>query len=327
MNSVHGAEAINEAIALLYYAARNGIDIDPEIKKTIDRSRGKNLEDLTEEDRLSFWNAFTFVADKLKPVTPDSIKYTRNVGIKGLSRRSVQVPLHVIISSLALLFLVSVQVFWVGGWSLVTDVKANLEKVEAIQAAIIDEESRLSPTEFTTPEIDRKYIQLRSALAQLTSTVETLHAWNLLWSKFPFMHPPFKSSTYLQYDIETRANIDVDGAKLFLHASLVYGLPLLYGLVGSCFYVLRTLAREVRTWTFTQQSSINYLLRIALGPLAGLAAGLLLLGSVDQNVFAIGSISIRALGPLMIAFAAGYGVELIFAVLDRIVQSFTRTGT
>ncbi len=345
VNPNHIAEAINDAMSLLDYAARHGIEVDPETLKNIDKLEGKSTETLADEDRLLFWDAFTTLADKLKPVTPASIKYTKGTGVKGISRRRVQVPLYVVVSSLALVVLVSVQVFWVGGTSLVADVKASLDIVQTIESTLIEKESELSaaePAPLTTPEIDKHYVELRSAFARLTSDLESLHSWNLLWSNLPFMHPPFKSSMYPQYDMPTRANVDVASARLLLHAIYGYALPLLYGLLGACFFVLRTLSREIKTWTFTQQSSIAYLLRVTLGPLAGLAVGLLLLGGADPTVDATGSgtfqttqtinevastIDLRALGPLTLAFVAGYGVELVFALLDRIVDAFTRTGT
>ena len=322
--------AIADAMSLMDYAARHGVNVEPGILKQIETCEGKKPENLSDRERIKFWDAFTKLAEKLKPVTPSSIEYTKGINIKGFAGRRVQVPLYVMVSSLSLILLVLVQIFWIGGNSLVTDVKSNLDEVQTLQSKIIDEERLLyegGSGELSTPAIDKLYIELRSAYAKLTSDYESLYSWNLTWSRLTFIKPPFDSPQYDKYDLPTKANVSMASAKLVLHAIHGYALPLLYGLVGACFFVLRTLSREIRSWTFTQQSSIAYLLRITLGPLAGLGAGLLVLGGGAgpnaDNAATGTTVDLQALGPLALAFVAGYGVELVFALLDRIVDAFT----
>jgi hypothetical protein len=98
-----------------------------------------------------------------------------------------------------------------------------------------------------------------------------------------------------------------------------YLLPLLYGWLGALAYILRTLSREIQEVTFTRGSEIRYSLRWPLGMLGGVTVGLFF-EPADLTGFA-------AITPLGLAFLAGYGVELLFTGLDRIVRAFTSEDT
>jgi hypothetical protein len=97
-----------------------------------------------------------------------------------------------------------------------------------------------------------------------------------------------------------------------------YVLPLLYGLLGAQAYILRTLSREIQNVTFTRGSEIRYSLRWPLGMLAGVTVGLFF-DPADLS-------GIAAVTPLGLAFLAGYGVELVFTGLDRMVSAFAGDG-
>ena len=325
-------ETVKDAVLLLDYAARHGIRLEDEIKRSIVEAEAKTKAhaNLAERKRLAFWDAFTALAKALQPVTPTSIKYTRDECVNGLARRRWQVSMYTILSLAILVALVSVQLFWLGGSSLAKDVNSSLSELVTLQDQILDKEASLQQGEVTTPEIDTLYWKLREVFARLTSDHQSLNSWNRIWGQLPYMDAPFESATYETYDAATKAKIDWKSAKLFLEATHAYVLPLLYGLLGACFYVLRLMSVQIRTWTFTAQSSISYMLRLTLGPLAGLAAGLLIIEAAQPGggnaVIAEtqGLLSqLAPFGTLAAAFIAGYGVELIFTVLDRLIGAFT----
>jgi hypothetical protein len=97
-----------------------------------------------------------------------------------------------------------------------------------------------------------------------------------------------------------------------------YVLPLLYGLLGALAYILRTLSREIQNVTFTRGSEIRYSLRWPLGMLGGVTVGLFF-DPADLS-------GLAAITPLGLAFLAGYGVELLFTGLDRMVSAFAGEG-
>jgi hypothetical protein len=122
--------------------------------------------------------------------------------------------------------------------------------------------------------------------------------------------------------------------KKFILANLqLFVLPLFYGLLGAFVYVLRTLTIEIKTLTYTRESNISYRLRIQLGALAGLAIGWITGSNASFSLdtlspdalssFTSGGLSLQTLSPMALAFIAGYSVDLLFALMDRIIYTFS----
>jgi hypothetical protein len=94
-----------------------------------------------------------------------------------------------------------------------------------------------------------------------------------------------------------------------------YLLPLLYGLTGAAAYVVRTLALETRERLYRRENGSAYALRLFLGALAGLAIGWFLKPEAVSGF--------NAISPFALAFVAGYSVDLLFTLLDKIVNTFS----
>jgi hypothetical protein len=92
-------------------------------------------------------------------------------------------------------------------------------------------------------------------------------------------------------------------------------LPMLLGFLGAYTYVLRNLSLDIQNRSFAPGSAIHHVVRLSLGALAGVASGWLLR---PEDVTALSSLPAWAL-----AFVAGYSIELVFSVMDRIVGAFT----
>ena len=118
-------------------------------------------------------------------------------------------------------------------------------------------------------------------------------------------------------------------AQRVIEALSTYVVPLLYGLLGAFAYVLREIAKEVRAVTFSNASIIRYNLRLSLGLLAGITVGFLVSPDAAQGAVqeAQPIPTLATLGPMALAFLAGYSVELVFAVMDRIVSAFVDERT
>jgi hypothetical protein len=112
------------------------------------------------------------------------------------------------------------------------------------------------------------------------------------------------------------ADIALPLLKTILDIVAAYLLPTLYGLLGACAFVLRQLCADISTLQFADDSRVHYTLRLNIGMLAGLAVGWFIDPTKEGSVVA-------NLSPLALAFVAGYGSDLLFAVLDRIVNAFT----
>jgi hypothetical protein len=113
-----------------------------------------------------------------------------------------------------------------------------------------------------------------------------------------------------EYSASVRAQLDL---MIIFFSS--YLLPMLYGLLGACAFVLRKLSDPVDKLTYAHDARVRYSLRLTIGLLTGLAVGWFIKpGSGDT--------SLVSLSPLALAFVAGYGSDLFFAALDKIVQAF-----
>jgi cell division protein FtsB len=101
-----------------------------------------------------------------------------------------------------------------------------------------------------------------------------------------------------------------------LEALNVYVLPLFYGLLGACAYVLRRLSHEIRDYVYSPESDIRLMLRLYLGALSGFAVAWFLNESTAPGVAS-------SIAPLALAFVAGYSVEVVFAAMDNLVSAFS----
>jgi hypothetical protein len=105
-------------------------------------------------------------------------------------------------------------------------------------------------------------------------------------------------------------------ADSFLALMSKFFLPLFYGMLGTAAFILRSVSRSIRERTLDGSITLNFLIRIPLGMLSGIAVGLFL----DPKALPTGW---EAVQPVAFAFLAGYSVELIFTAMDRLVGAFT----
>jgi len=100
--------------------------------------------------------------------------------------------------------------------------------------------------------------------------------------------------------------------------SLVYGamgtciLPILYALLGTCAFLLRTYAQGMNDRTFVPSHSDSA--HFFMAGIAGCVVGLFNL-NIAQGA---------SLSPLAIAFLVGYSVNVFFSFLDTLIQAFTK---
>lgn len=94
-----------------------------------------------------------------------------------------------------------------------------------------------------------------------------------------------------------------------------YVLPLVAGILGAFFSLLRGASLAVDRRELHPRFFSTAYLKIAMGAVSGIIVGWLSVG--DQIVEGL------AVGPLALAFTAGYAVEILLTLLDRVVGAFT----
>ncbi len=87
-------------------------------------------------------------------------------------------------------------------------------------------------------------------------------------------------------------------------------LPFLFGLLGTLIFLLRTIGDQRRR----PMLPTDVLVRTALGSLGGIVMGWFFASSSPTLQGSLGTVSL----PLAIAFLTGYGIDILFRLLDRL---------
>jgi hypothetical protein len=98
-----------------------------------------------------------------------------------------------------------------------------------------------------------------------------------------------------------------------------YLLPMLYGFLGSAASVIRDFSRKMRDSTFAPRDLTLTTVRLALGILAGASVGLFFTPATAAQGDAMPTGAV-ALSASALAFLAGYGVEVLFSMLDSAID-------
>ena len=93
-----------------------------------------------------------------------------------------------------------------------------------------------------------------------------------------------------------------------------FALPLLFGCLGACTLVLRSIHTSFQNATFTLRKCSNYKLRIMLGMVTGVSSGMFF---GNSQAMPEGEFS-----HMLIAFLVGYNVEILFGLMDNLAQRF-----
>jgi hypothetical protein len=101
-----------------------------------------------------------------------------------------------------------------------------------------------------------------------------------------------------------------------------YVLPVLMGLLGSMTYVLRRYLRSVGDRLLTPRDLREYIVRLVLGTVFGVAIGFFTSANGNASEQVIVN-SASSLGAPALAFLAGYGVETVFQMLDGLAEQFS----
>ena len=299
-----------------------------------------------------------------------------NTGIWGYLQGRMYVPFssksafrYKLLSISTLLMLILLQVFWSIGNTLVEDIKDQSDHIIEFESQLSGKKNKetfrngvdlskslssdseaaksLSQTQVSSKQensskpngiqnIDREldaYISWRNA------EIIELKNWNRIWGRIIFFNKQtWEKPAYNKLSAESKIHVHYVSAQYVLHAISAYFLPILYGLLGASFYILRQLPKDIKNLTFSMNSHIDYSLRITQGPLAGIMASFFFteapskLYSLTSHSSAIATIklgtsSLESFSPLAIAFLAGYSVELIFYVIDKIISAVTSRST
>jgi len=324
--------AVSDAQFLLAFASRNGKILSKETINIVVKS-GQQSE-MSESEETSFWKHFVLLTTAVAPVSAESVRAISAMeGKKSLVQKTVR--RYTVTTIIALVFLVALQAYWAVGALIISDVRVTQTQLDEVEMNIKDGRfsSDVDVSEQTSsqngkqkpPQTSKQQdgVSERQELTEkkdnlnlnLTTNYRLLKQWGWIQSRILGIDKLYNSKE--KPDDEIKEN------KTYLHCATFtmdilqkYILPLIYGFLGACVYILRNLSSKIKAYAFINASVINYYIRMCLGTLGGIA--IVWFVSPEKSTDPVMSLS-----PLALAFLVGYSVELLFTVMDTLINAFT----
>jgi hypothetical protein len=328
-------EALEDAERLLKYAAESGVHVDADMRSAILRARTLYPDRWTEEVAANLLLALTGLAAKLKPVTAASL-----VACHSETRPTMR-------HYLAWALILSVIIIPTSILMFVTSSISNVINSDITRAndLTVKLSSELGPPARTDVGSSVEIAELQ----EYAATVRAIYARARRLNSLVFPHvavpPPLvapegssaQKADYLKKKFELnipitdlaaeRDNIAVTYQDVRFFAQNImsdtltfYGalnsciLPILYALLGTCAYLLRTFEDQMSNRTFTPSAANSA--RFVIAAIGGTVIGLFSGFTTQANA-----------SPLALAFLVGYAVEVFFAFLEGLIRSFTKTAS
>ena len=332
------SDALCDAERLLKYAAEIGIAVDPETRSAILRARTAYPHGWTEEIAASMLAALTTLAADLKPVTAASLK-----SFQTDTRPTVHTYLMWSIILACIIIPVSVATFVTSAiaGALTTDInKANNLAVK-LRAELGPPPAAGDPA--WTPPKGVSETEVIADLQDYAATVRVINARARKLNHFviPQVNIPSEDlgspeqrkknfelpvgipDPIAARDLITNTYQDVRyfALTLMTDVAVFYGaistciLPVLYALLGTCAYLLRTFEFQMSSRTFIPSAANSA--RFLIAAIGGAVVGLFNNFTITEQA---------SIPPLAIAFLVGYAVDVFFAFLEGLLTAFTKSA-
>ncbi len=349
------ARTADDVMCLLVHAARVGKDVDDTTRNSILRARAATGAGWDETVGTNLLAAFTKLAAELSPVTADSLREScdSSTGPTVRSLRTWTCILAFPIILFSVLAFVSsaissaIRTDITTANELAVKLRSELGTPEAPTGGT--PEKPTLPTGLNEGEVTTQLQLYASTLRAIDARGRQLN-----WFVFRTVRDPFaqyrwnrklsedanethqrelKKMFQLSVDFRDNPQAALDelttvyqdarsfGQNILDLVSVSYGaitaclLPVLYALLGTCAYLLRSFEEEVRTLTFTPLSRANNWARFLIAGIGGAVVGLFSNFTITQGA---------SISPLAIAFLLGYAVDVFFSFLEGLLQAFTK---
>jgi hypothetical protein len=324
-------DALEDAERLIKYAAEIGVDVDADIREQVLQARAARQGGWDKQVTANLLCALTKLAARLKPVSADSLKDNTRHTVRtywwvAICLAVVIVPFSVasFVSS-AISSAIRTDITTANG--LAVKLRAELGSPTAPtevpglnQAEVITD---LQEYASTIRSIDARARQLNTLVfhAQWDPYASHRSDWAWIHSTFqlPLGIPSFAQAaedrTQVYQDVRYFAQSLLDDVSIYYGAITTCLLPVLYALLGTCAYLLRTFEKQMALRTFTPSAANSA--RFLIAAIGGAVVGLFNNFTVTEGA---------SIPPLAIAFLVGYAVDVFFAFLEGFLQTFTKAG-
>ena len=334
-------DALCDSERLLKYAAEVGIDVDPETRAAILHARTTYPHEWTEDIAAKLLASLTTLAADLKPVTAASLK-----AYQTDTRPTVHTYLMWSIILACIIIPVSVATFVTSAiaGALTTDInKANGLAVKL--RAELGPPTAAGEPPLTMDKLPKNVsaVDVIADLQDYAATVRVINArarklnhFVLPQANVPaedlgtpeerkanFELPVGIADPLAARDLITNTYQDVRyfALTLLTDVAVFYGaistciLPVLYALLGTCAYLLRTFEFQMSSRTFIPSAANSA--RFLIAAIGGAVVGLFNNFTITEQA---------SIPPLAIAFLVGYAVDVFFAFLEGLLTAFTKSA-
>lgn len=335
-------EALEDSERLLKYAAEAGIDIDVDTRDHVLEARAASVVGWSEEVAANLLDALTKLAARLKPVSAASLKAVcENTRPTVHTYWWVAICLAIIIVPFSLASFVSSAISSAMRTDIATanDLAVKLRTQLGPPSADQAGAASIAPKAFPDPDgvIISELQQYSSTIRSIYGRARQLNALVLKVEPDPFetiqknpaaLHDKLQlpseldnfaiaanDRTKVYQDVRFFAQSLLDDVSFFYGAVSTCLLPVLYALLGTCAYLLRTFEQQMTNRTF--MPTIANSARFLIAAIGGAVVGLFNNFTITQGA---------SIPPLAIAFLVGYAVDVFFAFLEGLLQMFTRSG-
>ncbi len=331
-------DALCDAERLLKYAAEIGIDVNPETRAAVLRARTAYPHGWSDEVAANLLSSLTTLAADLKPVTAASLK-----AYQTDTRPTVHTYLMWSIILASVIIPVSVATFVTSAiaGALTTDInKANGLAIK-LRAELGPPHAAGDPA--WTPPKGMSETEVIADLVDYAATVRVINARARKLNHFVLPQVPlpaedvgtpeerkakFELPVGITDPVEARDLITTTyqdvryfALTLMTDVSVFYGaistciLPVLYALLGTCAYLLRTFEFQMSSRTFTPSAANSA--RFLIAAIGGAVVGLFNNFTITEQA---------SIPPLAIAFLVGYAVDVFFAFLEGLLTAFSKSA-
>ncbi|WP_426303961.1 hypothetical protein ACN9MJ_13160 [Acidovorax facilis] len=333
-------ESIADAQRLLQYASIKGIEVPPDLLAQIVGAQALSITEsedpATFKGQEEFWSALSKLSVLTKPATTDSVRHAaaskpdRWATLWArISRSGVRVPVQTSTSELA----VRKARFWaLVGLLLVAIFQSYYEVGQSTatkytQASTVVAEERMrgkeltearsrallaKAAEFEISRIDQEHAKSRLKIAEASEQTERRGHWMkamLFWHQWPAIAADDPQAASAQ---TLRIQGILEGWLALLRN---FVLPIAWSFLGAALYVSRALAEDIRGMAYAPERAILHRSRYYMGMVAGFVAAKFFPTSAGVD---FGEVT-----PFAVALLVGYSVEVLFALLDKLIGAFS----
>ena len=319
--------ATEDAYAILYFAVSNGRDVPSTIRDPIVKMRAAAAAGtiVTPAEEGEFLDAYARLAAMVRPVTAATLRATsrtreRRWPLRLIAHRSIS-EAQSVAYRFGLFALVLLVMIGVGEWT-----RTFIEATVATQAEYAKVWDDLRTSRLTLKRLGDEIASLESDPARASSS-QAVRA-RLLRQRDDLevrVQALDQSETVLAHRISAGYNTlnrIIPFAKwgelrnVIVPVGTIIGgylLPVLYGALGTCAFILRTTYAQMVERSFDGRRIGEVVVRIFLGTLSGI--------TLQWIIVRDGQTIPGGITPAVLAFLGGYSVELLFTAMDRVLST------